>query len=391
MEEKKGCREQRQLSIYVHIPFCRQKCYYCDFLSARVQEQTKKDYLIKLKEEIRCAADKYQDEIADTVFFGGGTPTLLQAEELSDLLYLIKTSFHVTENAEITIEANPGTISREKLNHLRQAGFNRLSIGLQSTNDRELKELGRIHTYDEFVEGYHAARTAGFDNVNVDVMSALPGQTSDSYCDTLMKVLALHPEHISAYSLIIEEGTLFWDRYGDNAKVLEKYPALPTEEEERKMYQMTDTILEKAGYHRYEISNYALKDKECKHNNGYWERKNYIGLGLGASSLYENTRWKNTDTMEAYLTLATEQFVCDKTVLTKEEQMEEFMFLGLRLTQGVSMEKFQTEFGRTIQEVYPGIVEKYIGNGLLNVQNERILLSKKGIDVSNLVMSEFLF
>ena len=391
MKKSKGCREQRQLSIYVHIPFCLQKCHYCDFLSFRVSEDEKKQYLMKLQDEIVFFACKYKGEIVTTIFFGGGTPTILKEEELKDLLLTVKESFTVAEDAEITIEANPGTISRQKLKCLRSAGFNRISIGLQSAQDKELIELGRVHTYAEFMEGFRAAREAGFDNINIDLMSALPGQTMESYCETLTSVLALRPEHISAYSLIIEEGTLFWDRYGDTTLHTEGYPLLPSEDEERLMYQRTEDMLSKAGYERYEISNYARKGKECRHNSRYWQRKNYIGLGLGSSSCYDNVRWKNTDKMTLYLTGSPEQYQMEKTCLTMEEQIEETLFLGLRLMEGVCLEEFLEKFGKNIHEMYPDVIDKYVSNGCLVIKDGRLKLSKLGIDVSNLVMSEFLF
>ena len=213
----------------------------------------------------------------------------------------------------------------------------------------------------------------------------------ESYCETLTSVLALRPEHISAYSLIIEEGTLFWDRYGDTTLHTEGYPLLPSEDEERLMYQRTEDMLSKAGYERYEISNYARKGKECRHNSRYWQRKNYIGLGLGSSSCYDNVRWKNTDKMELYLACSPEQYQMEKTCLTMEEQIEETLFLGLRLMEGVCLEEFLEKFGKNIHEMYPDVIDKYVSNGCLVIKDGRLKLSKLGIDVSNLVMSEFLF
>ena len=265
------------LGVYIHIPFCVQKCVYCDFLSASATRETQKTYIEALKREIEEEAKHYSDYKIETVFFGGGTPSILQAEEIAECLAVLKENYHIDKNAEITLEMNPGTATAEKLLGLQKAGVNRLSIGLQSAQNEELKLLGRIHTWEDFRQTYQMARTAGFTNINIDLMCALPGQSCATWEDTLQKILALKPEHISAYSLIIEEGTVLHDH-------LEQYPPIPSEEDDRLMYQRTKELLHAYGYERYEISNYALKGYESRHNTIYWTRKAYVGFGLGASS-----------------------------------------------------------------------------------------------------------
>jgi len=389
MEKNKSCREQRQLSIYIHIPFCKQKCYYCDFLSACFSDFEIQDYFIKLEKEIREQSAQYTGTTVTSIYFGGGTPSYPDAELVCRILRVIKEELYVSPDAEISLEANPGTISIDKLTQYKLAGFNRLSIGLQSAIENELKEIGRIHTFREFLSGYKNARKAGFTNINIDIMSALPGQKLETYLKTLLQVVELRPEHISAYSLIIEEGTVFWDRYHDDKTT--NFPALPSEETEALMYEKTDEILKQHGYQRYEISNYAIPGKECIHNSVYWERKNYVGFGLGAASLYENKRWKNTDQMQEYLNKPSGKLRTDCQSLTREEQMEEFMFLGLRLVRGVGIENFQDTFGESIYHVYEKQIKKFMENHLLEENKGRIRLTTKGLDLSNIVMSEFLF
>ncbi len=389
MDKNKSCREQRQLSIYIHIPFCKHKCYYCDFLSACFSDLEIRDYFNKLEKEIREESVQYTGTEVVSIFFGGGTPSYPAAELVCRILHVIREEFYVSPDAEISLESNPGTISLDKLSQYKLAGFNRLSIGLQSTIEDELKEIGRIHTFQEFLTGYENARKAGFTNINIDIMSALPGQTLDTYLKTLSRVVELRPEHISAYSLIIEEGTVFWERYHDDKNT--SFPALPSEETERFMYEKTDEVLKQYGYQRYEISNYAIPGRECIHNSVYWERKNYVGFGLGAASLYENNRWRNTGEMQQYLTEPTKKHRTECQNLTREEQMEEFMFLGLRLVRGISVENFQDTFGESIYHVYEKQIKKFTENHLLEERKGRIRLTQKGLDLCNAVMSEFLF
>ena len=320
---------------------------------------------------------------------GGGTPSILEKNQITAIFDALRENFDVAEDAEITIEANPGTVTAEKLQAYKKCGINRISFGLQSTNNEELKLLGRIHTYEEFLESYQLARACGFNNINVDLISAIPKQTVASWEETLKKVIVLEPEHISAYSLIVEEGTPFAKLYGEGCPGEHD---LPSEEEERAIYYRTEELLEKAGYHRYEISNYAKKGKECRHNLGYWERKEYLGIGLGAASLINNTRYKNTDDLLYYMEHASDLSAIQENVekLSLEEQMEEFMFLGLRKMEGVSVDEFENTFGKTMEECYGEQIQSLVQQELLKQKNGRLLLTKQGIDVSNYVFGEFL-
>lgn len=399
---------KKPLGIYVHIPFCIQKCLYCDFLSAPSDETTRESYVNALLAEIDAQAPLYKGFQVHTVFFGGGTPSLLMPEQTAAILERLyqRFSFLPEKEMEITLEANPGTLTEEKLRAWRKAGVNRLSIGLQSAHDEELKSLGRIHTWKEFLWGYEAARRAGFSNLNIDLMSALPGQSVDSWMDTLENVVELRPEHISAYSLIIEEGTPFYDWYGpqdaaSEKRQMEKRKPLPSEEEDRLMYERTGEYLAKRGYGRYEISNYALPGFACRHNLAYWERTDYAGFGLGAASLRENVRWSNTAELAEYLAHAGQtgeetRIKKEMTRLSIQDQMEEFMFLGLRKTEGVSASTFERLYGKPLEAVYEEPVERLIREGLLlRYQKEDgsvfFRLSDKGIDVSNYALAMFLF
>lgn len=361
----------KPLELYIHIPFCVQKCKYCDFLSAPSCAKERQEYVESLCEKIRSYGEVAKTYCVISVFVGGGTPSILESSQMEEIFAVAKETFSFAEDAEITIEMNPGTVTREKLQTYRRIGINRLSIGLQSVNDGELKELGRIHTYQDFLDTYQLAREEGFENINIDLISAIPHQTVESWKETLEKVCKLEPEHISAYSLIIEEGTPFYERYGDG----EHEEELPTEEEERQMYHDTKTILASYGYERYEISNYAKKGYACQHNLGYWSRTEYLGIGLGAASLVNNCRWVEGE---------------EKEILTKEEQMEEFMFLGLRKIQGVSEESFLRQFEVSMESVYKSVLKEMIHKGLIEREKGWVRLTEKGIDVSNYVMSEFL-
>ncbi len=384
----------KSLSIYIHIPFCVKKCNYCDFLSAPADSRVQEDYLHALLAEIRHAAAGFTEYEVKTVFIGGGTPTAIAPEAIGKLLALLKASFFIAEDAEISMEANPGTVTESSLRLYRKAGINRLSIGLQSAEDRELALLGRIHTYGDFEKTYRLACEAGFSNINVDLMAALPGQKAADYEKTLKKILQLSPRpaHISAYSLIIEEGTPFFALYGAEKEAMahsgEAQAHLPSEEEERQMYELTEGYLQEAGYHRYEISNYSQPGYECRHNKVYWQRGNYAGFGLGAASMVENVRFQNTADLQTYLTQ--EEKVSERRCLSVKEQMEEFMFLGLRLIQGVAKTEFEKCFGISMEEVYGKVIRENVRNGLLS-DGERIFLTKRGLDVSNYVMAQFLF
>ena len=393
MQQTARC-SKRPLGIYLHIPFCIRKCLYCDFLSAPGDEQTKIEYVEALLHEIRAQAPLYDGHEVKTVFFGGGTPSLLSGEQIRRIMDCLHTvfSFSAEEGgAEVTMEANPGTLTPEKLADYRRAGINRLSIGLQSASDEELKALGRIHTWKDFLCSYELARKEGFANINIDLMSALPGQTPGGWMETLEKTVRLKPEHISAYSLIIEEGTPFYEMYGE-AAAPRGCKALPTEEEDRLMYGQTKVFLAEAGYGRYEISNYSLPGFACRHNISYWERTDYAGFGLGAASLYGKERFANTADRKKYQENSTRpELIREKEpTLTTEDEMAEFMFLGLRMIRGIAKADFSDAFGCPIEEIYGNVLEKYEAMGLLREENGRIFLSREGIHVSNSVMSEFL-
>lgn len=378
---------KKELELYLHIPFCVSKCKYCDFLSAPSGEEQRQIYVERLCRRIRYWSDvihNYGYEIV-SIFVGGGTPSILTEAQITQVFEAVHESFPIREDAEITLEMNPGTDVKDKLPVYRELGINRLSMGLQSADNEELKCLGRIHTYEDFRQVYQWAREAGFTNVNVDLMSAIPGQTLESYEDTLRKVADLEPEHISAYSLIIEEGTPFYERYGEGRHAEE----LPDEDIERQMYVRTGEILEDYGYHRYEISNYAKDGYECRHNLGYWDRKEYLGLGAGASSLMDHIRWKEPDHIGPSTGLVLEERE-DFTRLRRKDEMEEFMFLGLRKINGVSEYDFYKSFRVSMDEIYKESIENLIKEGLLVREEDRIRLTDRGIDLSNYALSQFL-
>ena len=495
--------EERPLSIYIHVPFCARKCAYCDFLSHVPEPDEAAAYFESLLEEIRSWSELLGKRRIRSIFFGGGTPSFVQGEYIAACLEEISkrsgraftaasgdisSTEHDIEGKheadlipEITLEANPGTFGEEKLRLWRQAGINRLSIGLQSADDEELTRLGRIHSWKMFEENYLLARSCGFDNINIDLMSALPGQTTESWRRTLERVLALRPEHISAYSLIIEEGTPFYELYGDSktaagpsafsgsaagsstspntaagpsasagsavrddgASVVSPAP-LPSEEDERQMYHFTKMILKQHGYERYEISNYSQPGYECRHNIVYWTGGDYLGIGLGASSYIEGRRFRAPENMDEYRRYAVSEKVLDRyEKQSKNEEMEEFMFLGLRMMEGVSAEDFNRRFssyekdgadqnvkdyqtepvrGTALSEndgadqnvkdyqtepvggtapgenvgcdlfskLYGDVVERYISMGLLQKAGGRISFTDEGIDVSNRVLADFM-
>ncbi len=394
-------KTNKALELYIHIPFCVKKCNYCDFLSAPCTREQTENYMAALFAEIAGRAQEYREYVVTSVFVGGGTPSIVDAKQMAALMELLKREFAVAEEAEITIEVNPGTADEEKLKCYYKAGINRLSIGLQSANDEELQMLGRIHSYEQFKKTYYAARVVGFANINVDVMSALPGQSLSSYQHTLYQLLQLTPmpEHISAYSLIVEEGTPFfeWQQEGTLN--------LPEEDCERRMYEETKRILGEAGFQRYEISNYARPGYECLHNVGYWKRTDYVGFGIGAASLIKNQRFCNDSDLEKYLE---QPLACrmDFQELSIKEQMEETLFLGLRMTEGVSAVDFCKQYGKSLQEVYGDVIRRNIADGLLlfreacpdgadtgdrEEKRRYLALTERGLDVSNYVMSQFLF
>ena len=374
-------RKKSGLELYLHIPFCIKKCDYCDFLSGPSTRTGQESYIYALLREIK-AVSAVEKRSVDTVFIGGGTPSVPECDVMEKLLQGLQENFHFSPNAEITIEANPGTLTSEKLALYRKYGINRISIGLQSPKDEELEVLGRIHNYRQFLESYQMAREAGFSNINVDMMFAIPGQSYEGWIENLRTVAELGPEHISAYSLIVEEGTPF------SKRELE----LPDEDTEYRMYEDVAKVLGEYDYHQYEISNYAKENRECRHNEGYWQRKDYLGLGLGAASLIGNERFTNATDMQEYLENSgvPERIRKDREVLTEKDEMAEFMFLGLRMTEGVSKVEFQEYFGNAVEKIYGEVLEKYKRQGMLAEKENRIFLTRAGIHVSNVVMADFL-
>ena len=373
------------MELYLHMPFCVRKCAYCDFLSFPSGAKTQRMYAKRLMEDIGVMGKRYGEIPVEMIFIGGGTPSVPDSGLIVEIMEHVRHAFHVVDGAEISMEANPGTVTREKLTDYRKAGINRLSFGLQSANDRELKLLGRIHTWAEFLESFTLARECGFANLNIDLMSALPGQTCESWKETLSRVTDLDPEHISAYSLIIEEGTPFGERYGSE----EGRKLLPDEDSEREMYHETKRFLKDCGYERYEISNYAKPGRECRHNIGYWTGVPYLGLGLGASSYLDGCRFTVNPDMKQYLEEKPGMFT-DIEKLTKKDMEEEFFYVGLRMTAGVSLSEFERRFGISAKEVYPGLMETFVKEKAARFEGDRFVLTDYGLDVSNYIMAQFL-
>ncbi len=379
----------KKIELYIHIPFCVRKCNYCDFLSKASDEDTKNQYVQALVHEIMASKSRLEGYEVISIFFGGGTPSLLSKEQFTQIMEALQEVAVFSKNCEITVECNPGTVDEELLTAYRKLLVNRLSFGLQSANNDELKLLGRIHTFEQFCENYHLARRVGFTNINIDLMSALPKQTLKQYEETLHKVIALKPEHISAYSLIIEEGTAFAQWYGENGTKLEE---LPSVELDRLMYERTKEILKENGYERYEISNYAKKGLECRHNIGYWTRVEYLGFGLGASSLYQGERFHNEEDMTSYLTCIQQgqSVQREMEIVSKKDAMEEFMFLGLRMCEGVQLSKFQQFFGVAMLDIYGASIRKLLDEKLIEIEGDFLRLTEYGLDVSNSVFAEFI-
>ncbi|MBR6403759.1 MAG: oxygen-independent coproporphyrinogen III oxidase [Eubacterium sp.] len=395
---------KRPLSLYIHIPFCKRKCIYCDFLSyANVPNAKQIQYINALMSEIRMYkpfADRYS---VKTIYIGGGTPSVMDEAMIGKVLDTVFHIFKVDRFPEITLEVNPGTIKYTDMISYKEYGINRLSIGLQSADDNMLKMLGRIHNYEDFVQGYEFARRAGFANISVDIMSGLPGQDTHTLVDTLTKVTELGPEHISVYSLQVEEGTPLFDRK-------DLIDMIPDENMDRSMYAMTKKVLATSGYNRYEFSNYSKPGYESRHNIVYWTGGQYIGLGLGASSFFKGERFSNITNLDNYIEICEdirEELTKDTDrvrlyesaasilrtnveTIYREARMEEFMFLGLRMTAGVSRHEFRNRFGRDIFEVYGEVINHYVGTGYMNFDDDRVWLTDNGIDVSNYILADFI-
>lgn len=382
---------RKKLRLYLHIPFCRKKCDYCDFLSAPADGAARDAYVDMLIREIEARGREYGHCSAPSLFFGGGTPSLLSGADVLRVMEAVGKSFFLEKDAEITMECNPGTLNEKKAADYKNAGINRISLGLQSAKNQELALLGRIHGWEDFLMSYDAVRRAGFSNLNVDLMWGLPGQTLEDWAYSLERTARLRPEHISAYSLIIEEGTPFFARFWEDDRrreAGEEPEFLPTEETERQMYGHAVSYLKGRGYRQYEISNYAKPGRECRHNIGYWALEEYLGLGLGSASLVDGARFSNTRELSDYL--AGDFSRKNEQRLSRREQMEEFMFLGLRMMEGVSRAEFQGRFGVAPEAVYGRELSQLCGQGLLHQHAGRIALTEEGVSVSNYVMAHFL-
>ncbi|WP_278681948.1 radical SAM family heme chaperone HemW [Paraclostridium bifermentans] len=374
------------LGLYVHVPFCAQKCYYCDFNSYKINSNQKKEYLINIEREMKFYKEEFKDKCFDTVFFGGGTPSILTVDELQELVNHIHENFNIKKDAEITIECNPGTINREKLEAMKKMGINRLSIGLQATQNYHLKSIGRIHTYEEFEKNYYDALDIGFKNINIDLMYALPNQKTQEWKDTLDKIIDLNPSHISAYSLILEEGTKLYDMYQN------KEFELLDEDIDINMYNYTIDTLKRNGYNQYEISNYSKEDLECKHNIIYWKCDNYLGLGPGASGFIWDTRYSNIEDICEYNECIMQNIkpVREEIELTKKDKIEEFIFMGLRMNEGINLDVFKERFDTDFYDIYQDVMDKLIKRELVIFDGKNISLTQKGREISNSVFIEFL-
>lgn len=370
----------KEIGIYIHIPYCKKKCKYCDFISFENKEETIEKYVTTLKKEIdEC---QYIGFNIKTIYIGGGTPSYIDANKISEIISKIREKFIVNQDAEITLEINPGTVSKEKLETYKKIRINRLSIGLQSTDNNILKQIGRIHTYEEFLNTYKMAREIGFNNINVDLIFALPGENEDSVAIQVSKIINLKPEHISVYSLILEDDTPL-KRMVDNNEI-----ELPTEDEERKMYWKINELLEENDYKHYEISNYSLQNYESKHNTDCWEQKEYLGFGVAAHSYYGGKRFSNVKTIEEYLEKWKYKEIEEEQ--NKEMMAKEYMMLGLRKIDGVSISRFEQKFQINPLFYFRFEISKLVEEELIEIDLDNIRLTKKGLDLANIVFEEFI-
>lgn len=376
-----------ELGIYIHIPFCKQKCFYCDFCSFANKNEMQEKYVETVINEIKNITHKEKYTVT-TIYFGGGTPSILNPKYIKNILQEIESSFKILDDTEITIEINPGTVNEEKLKKYKEYGINRLSIGLQSANDKILKKIGRIHDYKQFEETFFYARKCGFKNINVDLMIGLPTQTIEDVKQTLEKIIQKNPEHISVYSLIIEEGTIIEKLINENKL------QLPDEETERIMYWTVVNELKENGYNQYEISNFSKKTHESKHNTNCWKQKQYIGLGTSAHSYLNKKRYSNTNNIEEYIKNIQENNISKNITIheeqTEESTMNEYMLLGLRMIQGININEFKQKFKTDPTIKYKKILEKLQKENLIQITKTSIKLTKQGIDFGNIVWEEFI-
>lgn len=371
---------KQSLGLYIHVPFCLKKCFYCDFCSFPGRgEDTMKAYTMELCRRMKAWSAQCGDFLVDTVYFGGGTPTLLPLSCFEMLTSCIREHYALTEDCEITCECNPATADFAYLKGLRRLGINRLSIGLQSTHDEELRRIGRAHSYSEFLQTFSEANDAGFDNISVDLMYGLPDQTVSVFEESLARVASLSPAHISAYGLKIEEGTAFFERR--DALVL------PDEESEARMYELCGEVLGAQGYRKYEISNFCKEGRRSRHNLRYWKGLDYLGFGVAAHSFFRGVRFGNSRNLSDFL--AGKEIVCERTELTEADRNDEYIMLGLRLAEGLDEEEFVRRFGMTPQERYPSL-KQWIDGGLMCAANGRLFFTDRGFFVSNAILSELL-
>jgi len=387
---------RKQIGLYIHIPFCKQKCSYCDFCSYANKESFIKRYIQCVLKEIievgnnnKIDFENGKDDLfsVKTIYIGGGTPSLIESKYIVQIMEEIKSNFELDENAEITIEVNPGTVTLEKLEDYNKVGINRLSIGLQSTHEHLLKEIGRIHTYLDFLDTFRFAREAGFENINVDLMIGLPNQTLEEVKDSIEEIVSMEPEHISVYSLILEENTPLF-------KKVEEGLELPNEDLERKMYWAVKQTLEQNNYIHYEISNFAKQGYESKHNLDCWNQKEYIGFGVAAHSYTNGIRYSNIENLEQYIKNYEEDKTEENLVFHEKQDMEamqkEYMLLGLRKIDGVSIQEFKIKFVANPVFLYHDKLEKLVNEELVEIDGDMIKLTNKGLDLANIVWEEFI-
>ena len=376
--------------IYIHIPFCKQKCFYCDFASTakKVDETLYEQYINALCQEITMYQALFPDICIDTIYFGGGTPSILPPNLIIRALNTVKANFALNSDIEITLEANPGTVDEQKLQYLYQNGINRLSFGVQAVQDDLLQKIGRIHTIKEADMAIEVAQKIGFKNISVDLMYGLPGQTLEMLKEAVSWAVNKNIQHISIYGLQIEENTVFGRLY-DQGKLI-----LPSEDESEMMYDYLTEQLPKYNYNRYEISNFAKEGYNSKHNIDCWNQKEYIGFGAGASSYENNVRYSNTDCIEEYIKNI-ENNEETKNVIVEEKQdenskMSEYMILGIRKIEGVNIKEFTQTFGKSPIHIFNKELKKLVKEGLISVSLNNIKLTKKGLDLANIVWEEFI-
>lgn len=373
------------VGLYIHVPFCQQKCHYCDFVSYRYQEHDAVAYLKALEQEMQHYGQILGPQRVSTIFIGGGTPTLLTEKLLMQMLKHVQQYFRWAPDVEVTVEANPGTVDKGKLHSLRREGVNRLSLGVQACQQPLLKLLGRIHNYQEAQQALETARQVGFTNINLDLIFALPGQKLDDWQQSLQLLTAWQPEHLSCYSLQLEEGTPL-------AQSVQHGKLLPCSEElELAMYNEAIGYLTSHGYQHYEISNFAKPGYHSSHNLTYWRNEYYIGMGPAAHSHYDKKRWANTASLSEYVQQINlgQMPVCEQLSLTKSDTMEETMFMGLRLLKGLDIQQFEQRFGQRVTELWPTQIDKLVKNGLLELSDTHIKLTPKGLPIANIVFAEF--